>query len=119
MHRVIHGQQGFLSWFECRRTDDSFGRSAALHEKHLRCVENLERLVADVAQAKSRAYWDVVLDITFVNSGLVNRQSRRTDYQGSNLRLISGPGLGHCQDAHNEDGQAADRQQNPGELAGS
>ena len=91
MHRVIHRQRGLLSGRECRRTDDSLGRSAALHKTHLRSVQNPERLGADVAQAKRGAYGDVVLDITFINGGLINHQTRRADYLGRHLTELGVP----------------------------
>jgi hypothetical protein len=52
MHGILQGQPGLLAGLECRRTDDSFGRSTALHQFH-RCVQDLKRLVADVGEMKS------------------------------------------------------------------
>jgi hypothetical protein len=72
VHHIIHGQQGFLTRLDCRRTDDRAGRSAALDKLNLRLAQDLQGLCADVAQAERGLNGCTQLEIAFIYRGSVN-----------------------------------------------
>ncbi len=48
VHHIIHGQEGFLSGLDGRRTDDSSGRSTALYQLNLGLTQDCQGLIPDV-----------------------------------------------------------------------
>ena len=76
-HRELQREIGLLARLDCRRTDDSFGRSAALGDPDGRFTQDLERLVTDVGQDESG--FDRLADLLLAEVDLraVDRQRRR------------------------------------------
>ena len=75
VHREFHRDLRALPRLNSHRTDDSFGRSAALFDFDDRLVQNLQGLVADVAELEAGLDRDVKRHLTKVNLLAVDREA--------------------------------------------
>ncbi len=76
VHRVNQAHLSVLAGLNCRRTDDRAGRSAALNQLNLRLAQNLQRLLAGVAQLEGRLDGRFKFNVAVVNRGPVHCQPR-------------------------------------------